>query len=85
MAATLGLINIGALATKPQTRVATHAGFGLTANDAPLAVAAMAEVAFRRPTGNAFAALGRNQDEYANLFNPFWQARLVSVESGLGL
>ncbi len=78
-------LNIGALATKAQTRVATHAAFGMTANREPLAIAAMAEVAFRRPSGNAFAALGPSQHEYANLFNPFWQARLVSVESGIGL
>ncbi|MBB6093032.1 hypothetical protein HNQ60_001910 [Povalibacter uvarum] len=79
------VLSIGALATKEQSRVATHDKFGLATNESPLAVAAMAEVSFRRPTGSAFAALGSNRREHANLFNPFWDARLVPIESGIGL
>ncbi len=78
-------LSIGALATKEQSRVVTHDAFGLTTNESPLAVVAMAEVWFRRPVGSAFAALGSNRQEYANLFNPFWDARLVPIESGIGL
>lgn len=78
-------LRIAAIATKAQTRVVTRAILGMDSNAHPLAVAAMARVSFRRPTGASFAALGRDQHEYANLFNPFWDARLISVESGMGL
>lgn len=78
-------LRIGALATKDQSSVAAHDAFGLNTGDSPLAVAAMAEVSFRRPTGSAFASLGSNRREHANLFNPFWDARLVPIESGIGL
>ena len=78
-------LHIAAVATKAQTRVGTRPILGMDSNAQPLAVAAMARIAFQRPTGNAFAALGPDQHEYANLFNPFWDARLISLESGLGL
>lgn len=78
-------LGIAALATKRQSQVNTRRNFGMEANTQPLAVAAMARVEFRRPSGNAFAALGSNRREYSNLFNPFWDARLVPVESGIGL
>ncbi|HMN46339.1 MAG TPA: pilus assembly protein TadG-related protein [Povalibacter sp.] len=78
-------LSIAALATKRQTQVNTRTNFGMDANTQPLAVAAMARVEFRRPSGNAFASLGNDRHEYANLFNPFWDARLVPVESGIGL
>ncbi len=32
---------------------------------------------FRRPRGSAFASLGERRHEYANLFNPFWEAKLA--------
>ena len=51
----------------------------MTANTQPLAVAALARVEFRRPSGTAFAAMGSNRREYANLFNPFWEARLAPL------
>lgn len=76
-----GALNIGVLATKDQSTVAIHDAFGLGSNDSPLAAAAMAEVSFRRPADSAFASLGHNRREYANLFNPFWDARLVPIES----
>ncbi|MFL6618871.1 MAG: pilus assembly protein TadG-related protein [Povalibacter sp.] len=77
-------LRIAAVATKAQTQVSTRAAFGMNANAQPLAVAAMASIDFHRPTGGAFAALGRNEHEYANLFNPFWDARLVPVQVGNG-
>jgi Putative Flp pilus-assembly TadE/G-like len=78
-------LNIAALATKRQSQVATRAAFGMNSNAQPLAVAAMARVEFRRPSGNAFDSLGGDRREYSNLFNPFWDAHLIPVESGIGL
>lgn len=77
-------LRIAAIATKRQSQVSTRAALGMTANTRPLAVAAMAQVEFRRPRGSSFAALDNREHEYANLFNPFWDARLVSVEAALG-
>jgi hypothetical protein len=51
---------------------------------AVLAALATARVEFRRPT-DGFAALSRSAIEYSNLFNPFWEARLVEADLGLGL
>lgn len=78
-------LRIAAIATKRQSQVSTRAALGMTANAQPLAVAAMAQVEFRRPRGGAFTALDSRQREYSNLFNPFWDARLVPIESALGL
>jgi len=78
-------LNIAALATKRQSQVATRTSFGMDANAAPLAVAAMARVEFHRPGGTAFQSLGGNRHEYSNLFNPFWDAHLVPLDSGIGL
>jgi hypothetical protein len=77
-------LRIAAVATKAQARVSTRASFDLDTNAQPLAAAAMARVEFRRPSGSAFAALSRNQHEYANLFNPFWDAHLVPIQIGGG-
>jgi hypothetical protein len=77
-------LRIAAVATKRQTQVATANLLGMNANRQSLAVAAVARVEFRRPSGKAFSALPGNQREYANLFNPFWDARLAPLESGLG-
>lgn len=77
-------LRIAAVATKAQAQVTTRASFGMDSSAQPLAVAAMARVEFRRPTGSAFAALGSNRHEYANLFNPFWDAHLVPIDVGSG-
>ena len=76
-------LRIAALATKRQTSVATANLLGMTENTQPLAVAALARVEFRRPSGSAFAVLARNRREYANLFNPFWEARLAALDDGV--
>lgn len=78
-------LRIAAVATKRQSSVATAELLGMTANRQPLAVASLASVEFRRPGGNAFAALGNTRREYANLFNPFWEAKLAPVDLGLGM
>ena len=78
-------LNIAAIATKRQSRVATADILGMGAGNGPLAVAAMARVEFRRPANASFAALNRDTAEYANLFNPFWDVRLVPVSSGIDL
>lgn len=72
-------LRISAVATKAQARVATADLLGMTTSAHPLAVAATARVEFRRPRGSAFAALGERRHEYANLFNPFWEAKLAPV------
>ena len=72
-------LRIAAIATKAQASVATADLLGMTATDQPLAVAAVARVEFRRPRGSAFASLGERRHEYANLFNPFWEAKLAPV------
>ncbi|HEY4368433.1 MAG TPA: pilus assembly protein TadG-related protein [Steroidobacteraceae bacterium] len=77
-------LRIAAIATKRQSRVATAQLLGMNNSSEPLAVASAARVEFRRPSGGAFNTLDRDRSEYANLFNPFWDARLVSAESGPG-
>jgi hypothetical protein len=72
-------LRIAAIATKAQTSVATADLLGMTATEQPLAVAAVARVEFRRPHGPAFTTLGERRHEYANLFNPFWEAKLAPV------
>lgn len=72
-------LRIAAIATKAQTNVATADLLGMTTTAQPLAVAAVARVEFRRPPGSAFASLGERRHEYANLFNPFWEAKLAPV------
>jgi len=54
-----------ALATKQQTAAGVAAGLSV------------AQVEFRRPR-LGFPGLGDDADEFSNLYNPFWQARLVS-------
>ncbi len=76
-------LRIAAVATKRQTHVATANLFGMNENTQPLAVAALARVEFRRPSGSAFAALAGSRREYANLFNPFWEARLAPLDDGV--
>ncbi|WP_157995519.1 pilus assembly protein TadG-related protein [Peristeroidobacter soli] len=72
-------LRIAAIATKSQANVATAQLLGMTATGHPLAVAAIASVEFRRPRGSAFVSLGERRHEYANLFNPFWEAKLAPV------
>jgi len=76
-------LRITAIATKRQSQVATTDVFGMHASEQPLAIAAMARVEFRRPSGGVFTALRPDRNEYANLFNPFWEAKLVPVEAGV--
>lgn len=78
-------LRIGAIATKRQSQVATASLLDMNTSAQLVAVAAMAQVEFCRPGGNAFTPLLSKQREYANLFNPFWQARLVPVDAALGL
>jgi hypothetical protein len=70
-------LRIAAIATKAQARVATADLLAMSAADIPLAVGAVAHVEFSRPRGSAFASIGERRHEYANLFNPFWEARLA--------
>lgn len=72
-------LRIAVIATKAQSRVATADLLGMSNTVHPLAVAAIARVEFRRPGGTAFAAIGERRQEYANLFNPFWEAKLAPV------
>jgi len=83
-------LQIAAIATRRQTTVAnrTFQNVGRTGSSvdarAVIAAAAVARVEFRRPTDSGFASLGRAQ-EYSNLFNPFWEARLSEADLGLNL
>lgn len=72
-------LKIAAIATKRETQIRTADLLGLRSGS-PIAVAAIARVEFRRPRGNAFAALGPNRREYAHLFNPLWEAKLAPFE-----
>lgn len=72
-------LRIAVVATKSQANVATADLLGMSSTTTPIAVAAVARVEFRRPAGSAFAAIGERRHEYANLFNPFWEAKLAPV------
>jgi len=82
-------LTIAAVATRRQNTTAnrTFRDVGRSGSamnpSAVIAAAAVANVEFRRPT-EGFASLGRAQ-EYSNLFNPFWEARLAEADLGLGL
>lgn len=73
-------LDIAAVASKKQAAVATKDLFGVTNNDQPMLVASMARVEFKRPSGFGFPSVGTNKEEYANLFNPFWDAHLVAFD-----
>jgi hypothetical protein len=73
------VLHIAVIATKSQSDVATADLLGMSSTTTPIAVAAVARVEFRRPSGSAFAAIGERRQEYANLFNPFWEAKLAPV------
>lgn len=72
-------LRLAVIATKSQSNVATADLLGMSSTTTPIAVAAVARVEFRRPSNTAFAALGERRHEYANLFNPFWEAKLAPV------
>ena len=72
-------LRIVALAALSQDRVATADLLGMNSFDGAIAVAAFARVEFRRPA--SFAKLTGNRQEYANLFNPFWEAHLAPADS----
>lgn len=71
-------LRIAALAAKPQPQ--TRSQFGLASDASMLAVAALAKVEFTRPDDGNFARLAARRHEYANLFNPFWEAKLAPLE-----
>lgn len=72
-------LRLAVIATKSQSNVATADLLGMSSTTTPIAAAAVARVEFRRPSNTAFAALGERRHEYANLFNPFWEAKLAPV------
>lgn len=82
-------LRISAIATRRQSTVPARTfrdvGRSGASSDARsvIAAAAIARVDFHRPS-EGFASLGRAQ-EYSNLFNPFWEARLAETDLGLGL
>jgi hypothetical protein len=72
-------LRIAVIATKSQSSVATADLLGMSSTTTPVAVAAVARVEFQRPSGPAFMVIGERRHEYANLFNPFWEAKLAPV------
>ena len=76
---------IVALATLRQASVATVKLSGMRTTDAPISVAALARIEFHRPGAGAFTTLTGNRQEYANLFNPFWEAHLAPIASAWGI
>jgi hypothetical protein len=72
-------LRIAAIATKREAQIRTADLLGIRSGS-PIAVAAIARVEYRRPRGDAFAALGSNRREYAHLFNPLWEAKLAPFE-----
>jgi hypothetical protein len=73
-------LDIAAVAAKPQSAVLTKNLLSMTADEQPMMVAALARVEFSRPAaGLGFPTHGGNRTEYANLFNPFWEAHLTDI------
>jgi hypothetical protein len=73
-------LDIVAVAAKAQTAVATKNLLGMTAAAQPMMIAAVAKIEFSRPgAGIGFPTHGSNRTEYANLFNPFWEAHLTDI------
>ncbi len=83
-------LQVSAVATRRQASLGQREfrEIGRTAaaadSHAVVASVATARIEFRRPSAG-FAALGRSTSEYSNLFNPFWEARLVEADLGIGL
>lgn len=78
-------LRIAAVVTQAQDRIATADLLGMQSPRLPMTAVAIARVEFRRPTTSGFAALANDAHELANLFNPFWEARLAPVTLGNGL
>jgi len=66
-----------ALATKQQSAAGVAEGALGIRSEGVLSGLAVAQVEYRRPR-LGFPSLGDGAEEFANLYNPFWQARLVS-------
>lgn len=75
-------LRIAAIATKRQGQVATADLLGMQSSSVPISAVAIATIEFKRPRGAAFPALGGEEREFANLFNPFWEARLAPLSLG---
>lgn len=73
-------LQIAAVATKRQSQVATASILGMDASAPPMAAASLAHVRFKRPSDGTFVSIGTARGEYANLFNPFWDASLAPLE-----
>lgn len=74
-------LRIAAVATKRAEQIGTAELLGMTSGGSVIAAAALARVEFRRPRGDAFASFASNEREYAHLFNPMWEARLVALDA----
>lgn len=73
-------LDIAAVAAKRQNTVRTKNLLSMTTQDQPMMVAALAKVEFSRPApGLGFPTHGGSRTEYANLFNPFWEAHLTDI------
>ena len=66
-----------ALATKDQAAAGVAEGAIGILSEGVLSGLSVSQVEFRRPR-LGFAVFGDDSEEFANLYNPFWQARLVS-------
>lgn len=75
-------LRIAAIATKRQAQVATADLLGMQSSSVPISAVAIGTIEFKRPRADAFPALGRDEREFANLFNPFWEARLAPLSFG---
>jgi len=78
-------LRIAAVVTQAQDRIATADLLGMQSPRLPMTAVAIARVEFRRPTTSGFPGLANDAHELANLFNPFWEARLAPVTLGNGL
>ena len=72
-------LRIAAIATKRQAHVATADLLGMRSSSIPISAVSIATIEFKRPGATAFPALAREEREFANLFNPFWEARLAPL------
>jgi len=75
-------LSIVAYTSKDQTQVATQDAFGFASSEIPLSGLSVAQVEHRRPKidFNPLSTFRLLVGEYSNLYNPFWQARLVGVD-----
>ncbi len=78
-------LRIAALVTQAQEHIATADLLGMQSPNVPITAIAIARVEFRRPRTGGFPTLGADMHEFANLFNPFWEARLAHLDLGGGL